>query len=444
MKTYLSTLHNLPSLLIRRTMSTNTKYCSIKLNSAFDGYGLMIPSIYKNIPRPNEQSLEKLDELIGKNNSENATLFNNQNFHNHMPHALISYYFLGADSKHLQKLYDETKDHYNRWLESPGEITEANWTEHLGDVKYETAYHEFFKKELANLGNDWRKLVQKFCSNDGSNSLLNGLVAGLLHPLIHLGYAAEVESGLLACEALTLAAAQYVNYLPYIEGGESIPKTDSIQEVLEEIQQDEELNGLLQKPRTMTTAKLLSLKPEKMKYYANRLYISDNPAAQIPELMLATATLFGASHQDDDKQYDFFLLHTLTSMHAAAEILLVNSILPKELHKSLVRQLWTVWVCVYTVQMRPKVDINRILLKELPNGSAEDAWEKAIDLALNGPMASDEHLVKAIRALLFAECYTNDDKGYFARIAVDFAENFTKNGGYVGGSSDKHTLDITP
>jgi Questin oxidase-like len=78
------------------------------------------------------------------------------------------------------------------------------------------------------MGYDWKAVVTHFLFESGSQKspnpspMFNCLTAGLGHPLIHLGYAFELNSQTVAMEALGLAATCYSPQLAsYLENSSS-------------------------------------------------------------------------------------------------------------------------------------------------------------------------------------------------------------------------------
>ncbi len=97
--------------------------------------------------------------------------------------------------------------HYaNEYEPSPHKITKDNWRNSLGDARFCLASRDFFNKELPAQG-DWKKKFFELLPDDTEGSpLINAVFCGLLHPIIHMHYAIELNSRLVVCEALTMAA----------------------------------------------------------------------------------------------------------------------------------------------------------------------------------------------------------------------------------------------
>ena len=101
-----------------------------------------------------------------------------------------------------------------------------------------------------------------------------------------------------------------------------------------------------------------------------------NPKDQFAESQkLAVALLVAAQTPKDDKSYDFFAVHLLTTSHAVRILL---PLLPSKYHIPLVRQWWLFTLLVYVAQLRPKINIDTIKLVELEGRGWEYVTEKAV------------------------------------------------------------------
>lgn len=128
-----------------------------------------------------------------------------------------------------------------------------------------------------------------------------------------------------------------------------------------------------------------SQKEALMLEYWNSWTITD-PKVQFAQSQHAATALLVASHKTGE-QYDFFLVHLLTSSHAVRIIL---PMIPTKFHVSLLRQWWLFVVSAYIQQLRPSVDtsvVDKIALKGR-------GWEFVTDYAINSKWATDAHFVK--------------------------------------------------
>lgn len=106
---------------------------------------------------------------------------------------------MGGSPEHLQAIWNH-HDALERYAyRSPGDITPQTFADHLGDEEYYQAYLHFFsdlllKKPASAVLEEW---IFSMKANFNTNSrgqqpeMLNRLLAGILHPLLYLGYGLE-------------------------------------------------------------------------------------------------------------------------------------------------------------------------------------------------------------------------------------------------------------
>lgn len=201
----------------------------------------------------------RLKQLIKLNHVQHAILYNHLRFHNHSPHLLGSAYLLGGDTKHLNTIYDDIvkNDSLEPWTDSPGEIAEHDHRDFLGKRDYQRAWVDFFEDQLLQNNYSWKEVVAKYLFEDGPKDspnhlpMFNCLVAGLGHPLIHLGYAYELNSREVAMEALGLAATCYDPKLAsLLDQSHPSPKepTDNLFEIFNRVHNDPTFKNLFTHP----------------------------------------------------------------------------------------------------------------------------------------------------------------------------------------------------
>ena len=246
------------------------------------------------------------------------------------------------------------------------------------------------------------------------------------HPLIHLGYAFELSSRELAMEALCLATTQY-NFLHKYLDDTSYTKvvadtTSSPLEILEGVCNDKRLNGLFDHQGASNIRPLFDEHEEVILEHWNRWHITD-PKKQFEDSQHAAVALLAATQQPEDRKYDFFLVHLLTSSHAMRIIL---PVIPAKFHVPLIRQWWLLTTAVYIAQLRPIVALKSVL--EYDAGGKDWTWvEKQ---ALQGKYATDAHYVKALRAMKEAAQTWGDEGSFYLKAAVKFGEHFNGWGGF--------------
>ena len=385
-----------------------------------------------------DRTTRRLKHLLKLNHVNHAILFHHRHFHNHAPHLLGSAYLLGSDAEHLNRIYDsEAASGLVPWEDSPGEIARYDWRDFLGRREYERAFVDFFEDELVLKGFDWRAVVEEFLFEGGKEGgpLVNNLVCGLGHPLIHLGYAYELNSREVAMEALGLAATNYNHLHKYLDdpryseqGETKVEQTADPLDILARIHGDTRLDHLFSEPGGNNLDVLFSEHESIVLEYWNAWKISE-PKRQFEQTQqAAVALLISAAQQtcpeDQQPEYDFFLLHLLTTSHSVRILL---PFLPQKSHLPLLRQWFLLTVALYIAQLRPLISIQ----KHIRDYDINDKnWEWVVDQALRGEHALDAHFVKGLRAMKVCAETWGDAEEVYLKAAVRFAREFAGWGGF--------------
>ncbi|KAI0998273.1 hypothetical protein K3495_g9921 [Podosphaera aphanis] len=364
-----------------------------------------------------EKRTRTLKHLLRANHLNYSILFHDLTFHNHLPHLLGSAYLLGADAPHLQNLYDEETKMLEAWVPSPAEITDKDWRHFLGDKQYQRAFIDFFEDENAlKFDYNWKTMVEEYLFS-GDEPLFHGLVSGLGHPLIHLAYAYELTCKELAIEALAQTSVCYDILHKYLDSPHYTKPSDVIfspRQILDRIQNDTRLDNLFSDPGPTNIVPLLTHHEEIVLEYWNML-AADNSPSQLQACQDAAIDLLTHTVQTGTKAYDFFIVHVLTTSHAARILL---PFIPKQFHLNLLRQLWLLTICVYIAQLRPEIKYKP---ETIPPGTS---WAHVEQKSLQGSWATDAHYIKAIRAIKEAAFTWGDPDGHYLAAATKFADGF--------------------
>ncbi|RKU40858.1 hypothetical protein DL546_003511 [Coniochaeta pulveracea] len=331
-----------------------------------------------------------LKHLLKANHHDHSIIYHDLQFDNHLPHILCSAYLLGADAAHLNHLYEVESKELEPWKESPGEISEDDWRDFLGKKEYQRAYVQFFGdvQSSYNYGYDWKKVVERFMFQ-GDQPLVNGLIGGLGHPLIHLGYAYEFNNREVGMEALSLACCQYNFLHKYLDDAtytKPAPfSSTSPRELLDKLADDKRLDGLFQEPGFANIEPLFEKHESIVLEYWNAWSLN-NPVEQFRESQEAAVALLVSTVAPGTHAYNFFVCHILTTSHAVRVLL---PLIPAKFHLSLVRQWWLLVLAVYVAELRPKIDPDYV-----DTNLGGKGWAYVEDKALNSDSACDAHYVK--------------------------------------------------
>lgn len=396
-----------------------------------------------------EKPGRRLKHLLKLNHSEHSVLYSRLRFHNHSPHILGSAYLLKASADHLSAIYEDisSNDGLEPWHDSPNEIAEHDHREQIGHKEYQRAWVDFFEDQLVEIGYDWKEVANRYLFETGSASshapyaMFDCLVAGLGHPLIHLGYAYELNSKEVAMEALGLAATCYDAKLAklatqppskHIENA-----TSDLFEIFQRVHDDARFDGLFTIPGGNNLSRLLDdpkLVDILMSYF-HSWKVAD-PTKQFAQSQhLASLLVISTSKHlpSPGHDYDFFLVHLLTTSHA---IRILLPFFPKHTHLRLVKQWLLITIAIYIAQLRP----NLLEAAEAQKGydlKGRD-WKFVEDKAINGKHKYDAHFVKGCRAMLEGAKTWGDEDKEFLKNAVRFTDEFDGWGGFGMEDEDVH------
>ncbi|KAM5436921.1 putative HECT-type E3 ubiquitin transferase [Microsporum canis] len=382
-----------------------------------------------DIEAAEEKPGRRLRQLLKLNHVTNSILYNNLSFYNHIPHLLSTAYLFGGSPDHLDRLYDLESKELEPWSDSPGEIGQVeDWRSALGKRESQRAYLDFFEDELTQLGYDWNAVVTKYLFSD-DKPLINSLISGFGHPLIHLGYAFEMSSREIAMESLAMISCCYDDVHKFFDDQSDIqinmtPRytTNSPFEVIQKIHGDRRFDGMFATPGGDNVEVLFKTQQTLILEH----WMAWDPketglTEQLRTIQRLAATLMATRHAG--KQHDFFFDHLLTTTHALRVII---PMMPTKFHESLLRQWFLLALTVYIAQLRPKIEINDI---GCYNREGKD-WDWVDKQALTNEMAVSPHYIKPLRTLKEAAKTWGDDDEFFLRAAVKFVDTFDGFGGF--------------
>lgn len=241
------------------------------------------------------------------------------------------------------------------------------------------------------------------------------------HPLIHLGYAYEISSREVAMEALGLSTTCYNFLHKYIDdpsyskapsSPSSYSGTSSPIEILHRLRDDKRFDT-----GSDSIDSIFENHEAAILEHWNAWQLP-NPRKQFEDSQYAAVALLTGTHgKDGRKDYDFFLVHILTTSHA---IRILLPFLPAKFHVSMVRQWWLLTLAVYVMQQRQKIVVQSIC----DHDSKGRGWDWVDKQALEGKWALDAHFVKGLRAMKVAAETWGDGKEYYLKAAVKMVDEF--------------------
>ncbi|KAK4687208.1 hypothetical protein P7C73_g2910, partial [Tremellales sp. Uapishka_1] len=377
--------------------------------------------------------------------------------HNHFAHSQLTRYALGA----TPKLLEETWAHDQRDLTSidprergvgeekvPPAITRENWSDPrwLGQKEAFLPYLTFFHAEIERLGS--LETVKQYLFSVEANSggkgnkagprMMIRLVAGVIHPFIHVGFGLEFGDKIVLAEGLAEAAV----HSPDLEAAlfpddwpqATLPNhpnepSKSLLDIYTEFSTLPSLAPGPYDPDALINTRLKDAlkdgKADETRRLVSLWSLEDvdlegqGLQKKLEEIAILTTLLTGATGRPGkEKRVDFFLMHTLTS-----SIFLPSYLSPLSLSERRIVLQSYLLVVLHTVlaRGRPKLD-TALLMSYSENPSAKDykvsakgtdtigaptynPWTHIIDTSLH---AKDSHVPKAIRSLVhYSSLYGN-------------------------------------
>ncbi|KAG0342467.1 hypothetical protein BG000_004487 [Podila horticola] len=222
----------------------------------------LIPSkdISLAFPGITKKARETVAELLEENHIKHHCFFNDSGFHNHLVHAVLANYALGASPERLRAIYKSHAVDQRPIGAVQKAFTHVNWKSELGHRDFYASYLEFFRHEVTKLGR-----VESIVQYAFDSDVIARTFSGAFHPLIHLGYGVDFGIDAIVAEGLAMMAVtsdmlasfvvapvttvekittQIVSHLSIHES--SSPKT--IVDILNALREDRELDDVTSYP----------------------------------------------------------------------------------------------------------------------------------------------------------------------------------------------------
>lgn len=130
-----------------------------------------------------QETTDTVSALLQKNHEEHHIFFNNEGFHNHIVHHLLTIWALGAKSKDIENAYDTNKS-YQRPSQpvdkaTVGEMRQPEaFAKRLGNEKYYHDYLIYFQEEMDRTS--WQEVANKYllAGDERANDMLARLFGG--------------------------------------------------------------------------------------------------------------------------------------------------------------------------------------------------------------------------------------------------------------------------
>ncbi|KAK6429340.1 hypothetical protein LTR95_014514 [Oleoguttula sp. CCFEE 5521] len=355
-------------------------------------------------------------KLLQDNHDQHHIFFNQQGFHNHIAHHLLTIFALGATPKELEQQYASNQD-YQRPLHRSTSVQnlvfedEAAIMAHLCQGRYYPDFLAFFQSEISK--SSWQEVLQKYLLSGTAlaETLFVRLWSSIYHPLIHLGFAIESAQPALVAEALAETAvhdAWIGHYLKPAEAAANVHRdgpSKSIVELIEAMHSDQTLRDAVRwSDSSMLRDGVISRAGERMVGYASQYHLqpTDDLMYKTAEMISAVAYFTGGAQRDD------FEPNLNSSIFFSA--FLEQDWLSDANKRRLLE--WKVWndLIMYASRKAPEPRID--IVRAYKPKHASD-WEGVFDRVKTTP--DDGHAAKLVRALAHGQrvCAPYEDRAEF-------------------------------
>lgn len=385
-----------------------------------------------------------LDDLLKTHFEQYQAVSCKGKFHSHNAHHLGSLASLGASDEQLKDIYENTLRNYAGEHEpSPYEITWENWWNSLGDFRFCSAYQDFFNKELT-AQDDWKKrFFELLLNSTEGSSLIDASLCGVLHPIIHIAYAIELNSRQVACEALAMSAVCSDSL--HQVASKLKPPTNGTKKALQIIK-DIRADDLASHFDTPLHPKSVLEHESLLLSFYNEWQMPDDVDKAIEELFDMSVYLYGATHKPNEIGFDFFLLHLVTAMSGIGKL---RPYLDDNVVKRLLCSFFYLSIAIYISRKQP--EINEQLIDDYKVDENKYNWKYVIDKTLHTKLATEVHLVKVVRAMKDAENDYGSKGGLYLTMAIKTVDNVDMNTTWdytksvepwIGGPNGNRQLNI--
>jgi len=404
---------------------------------------------FSNEVRPDTAS--EASRLLQDNLENYHIYFNELGFHNHIVHHLLSSYALGADQAALQKHY--AKDIRYQRPAFPVDEAVVNamadrtiFKKYLGQEQQFANFLTYFQREIDSQGVDKVLNERVFAGDDHADNLLVRMFAGLLHPIIRLGFGLEFKQPAIVAEALAEAAThndwigQFLLPAEEAAGGVATSRSrKTIVQLVEECRNDPVLVKSVEYPDQHSLLRiqdgiLAYALNEMIKYACQYTVTADDLEEQVAEMIDAIVYITAAAQRPDKEiKMDFFLMHG-TNLSTFYPTFMKLPWLSDRNKARLLEWKVRLDLVIYVSQGSPT-----LLIEEITSYPIRRDWRALFNEGISNPR-DDGHIVKMMRAVALGErfCQPYEGKGFEGGFPVH-GDMWLRVGNMIADSTNGHT-----
>ncbi|EKG18788.1 hypothetical protein MPH_03954 [Macrophomina phaseolina MS6] len=389
---------------LRKTMATTTK---IHLTTSEKPAFFVAPL--------REESAKKASELLQENHEKHHIYFNKEGFHNHIVHHLLTLYALGATPAQIQDGYTQNAGyqrppvaldpHLAQDLSNP-----ATFAKHLGDERHYRDYLLHFQREIDAKGVAAVLAEYLFARDKRADDLLARTFAGLVHPLIHMGFGVEFAQPAIVAEGLAQAATHDAWIGAFLlgaeraaEGKRGAGKGATLMQLIEEIRGNEKLARAARwEDKNRLRDGVIGRAGKEMCELAAKWTVdSDEELERRTAEMIDASVFFSVAAQKPPHtpKIDFFYMHSVTSSIFFSDFL-SNPLFPRDARARMLEWKARFDLANYASRGAPALAANE--LADYVPRNPSDGWDRLFQ-RVNGFSSDDGHAAKLLRGIANGE-----------------------------------------
>ncbi|KAH6641490.1 hypothetical protein F5144DRAFT_590769 [Chaetomium tenue] len=387
-----------------------------------------------------DEAAKKVSELLQEDMEKHHVFFNEDHFHNHIPHHLLALYGTGAPPTALQAAY-RTNTTYQRPALPPHtpSLTQTQATfhpwpaaarPHFGNEAYYPDFLRFFQAEMRGEGG-WRGVVGRYLFGKDDDELLVRLFAGFLHPLIQLMYGVEWGQEAVVAEGLAQAAVHSGEIGGFLLGAEEKAKEgkggegkggegkgEGVLELMAEVRRDAKLRGAARnEDANKVSDGVLARARDEMIALAARVRVRPEEVEEKTAEMFDAAVYVAAAatllKEGKQPKFDFFLMH---HVNASPFFVTINAQdwIPAEKKARLLEWKIRMDLLQYAARGAPELSVEKLAAYQPRKPKAGESLADIV--ARLHTYEDDGHSIKLARAAVICRniCkkYEDEDKGW--------------------------------
>ncbi|KAJ6155460.1 HypA-like protein, partial [Penicillium chermesinum] len=273
-----------------------------------------------------ESSARAASEVLQDDLETHHIFFNDSGFHDHIVHHILTIYALGGSPDDIRAAYNNNKTYQLPAMATNSLLVQdlsdnATFMAHLGEKDQYSNYLSFFQNEIKAKGVERTIQEHIFAGTELANNMLGRLYGGLIHPLIHLGFALEFNQPAIVAQALAETAVHEdelgrMFFWPADEKAKKNTKTSyrPFLQLVNEVKEDSVIRSAVKKTDERKILALLTRAPERVLDLVAGYVVPEDKLEEATADMTNAVSYFTGAAQRPKKavKLDFFLLHSVT------------------------------------------------------------------------------------------------------------------------------------